>query len=213
MSPHAIKLYRHPCSYQSHCVELMLSLLALKTEVILVDVAQGMYSAAGASTVSHFGRVPAIDDCGSVVADSNAILIYLGGKYGKGEWLPSAHVSLGKVIQWLSLATGPTEELGPSPVHSNLDVTFGNGYETLGSLTRALELLQEMDWALASQNFLAGSKPTIADVSVYIHAAHAPIGNRLALPFLRVRKWLERMESLPGFVHFSTTDKGLRKRA
>ena len=76
MSQPAIKLYGFPLSGHSHRVELMLSLLGLPTEFILVDLKHGAHKAPDfLATINSFGQVPAIDDNGTVLADSNAILI------------------------------------------------------------------------------------------------------------------------------------------
>ena len=111
MSHAAIKLYGFPLSGHSHRVELMLSLLGLPTEFILVDLAQGAHKSADfLATINSFGEVPAIDDNGTVLADSNAILVYLASKYGNGQWLPSDPVGQARVQRWLSAAAGV---LGP----------------------------------------------------------------------------------------------------
>ena len=86
---HPIKLYNFPRSGHAHRVELMLSLLELPTELIFVDLAKGEHKQADFLKINSFGQVPAIDDQGVVLADSNAILVYLAQKYGNGRWLPT----------------------------------------------------------------------------------------------------------------------------
>ncbi|WP_199918422.1 glutathione S-transferase family protein, partial [Pseudomonas veronii] len=105
MSQPAIKLYGFPLSGHSHRVELMLSLLSLPSEFILVDLKQGAHKTAEfVDTINPFGQVPAIDDNGTVLADSNAILLYLASKYGNGQWLPSDPLGQARVQRWLSAA-------------------------------------------------------------------------------------------------------------
>ncbi|PTT88640.1 glutathione S-transferase, partial [Pseudomonas sp. HMWF005] len=98
----AIKLYNFPRSGHAHRVELMLSLLQLPTELILVDLAKGEHKQAPYLAINSFGQVPAIDDNGVVLADSNAILVYLAHKYGNGRWLPADPVGAARVQRWLS---------------------------------------------------------------------------------------------------------------
>lgn len=83
-----IKLYRHALSGHSHRVELMLSLLGLDFELVDVDLAGGAHKTPEFLAKNPLGKVPAIDDDGVVVWDSNAILVYLAGKYGDEQWLP-----------------------------------------------------------------------------------------------------------------------------
>ena len=82
---HAIKLYNFPRSGHAHRIELMLSLLQLPTELIFVDLAKGAHKQADFLALNSFGQVPVIDDQGVVLADSNAILVYLAHKYGNGK--------------------------------------------------------------------------------------------------------------------------------
>ncbi len=89
MSEKAIKLYRHPLSGHAHRVELMLSLLGLPTELIFVDLMKGEHKTPEFLAINSFGQVPVIDDNGTVLADSNAILVYLAAKYGRGNGCPA----------------------------------------------------------------------------------------------------------------------------
>ena len=119
----AIKLYNFPRSGHAHRVELMLSLLKLPTDLIFVDLAKGEHKQPAFLALNAFGQVPVIDDQGVVLADSNAILVYLAQKYGNGRWLPADPVGAAKVQRWLSVAAGELEiiladfELPPLPIH------------------------------------------------------------------------------------------------
>src|SRR5258708_2085422 len=122
MSQHAIKLYNFPRSGHSHRVELMLSLLELPTELVFVDLVKGAHKQADFLALNSFGQVPVIDDQGVVLADSNAILVYLAQKYGKGRWLPSDPVGAARVQRWLSVAAGP---IAFGPAGARLVTRFG----------------------------------------------------------------------------------------
>ncbi len=71
-----------------HRVELMLSLLQLPTELIFVDLAKGEHKKPEFLAHQRFWSGTGADDQGVVLADSNAILVYLAQKYGNGRWLP-----------------------------------------------------------------------------------------------------------------------------
>src|SRR5471032_2979201 len=98
----AIKLYNFPRSGHAHRVELMLSLLNLPTELIFVDLPKGEHKQPEFLALNSFGQVPVIEDDGVVLADSNAILVYLAQKYGHGRWLPTDPVGAAKVQRWLA---------------------------------------------------------------------------------------------------------------
>ncbi|WP_353187323.1 glutathione S-transferase [Pseudomonas sp.] len=206
----AIKLYNFPRSGHAHRVELMLSLLQLPTELIFVDLATGEHKQPQYLAINSFGQVPAIDDNGVVLADSNAILVYLAQKYGNGRWLPADPVGAAHVQRWLSAAAGP---IAFGPAAARLITVFGaqlNAEEVIG---RAHNLLKVMELELGKTAYLAGEEPTIADVSAYSYVAHAPEGNVSLDDYANVRAWLARIEASPGFVAMPRTVAGLQKTA
>lgn len=204
---HAIKLYNFPRSGHAHRVELMLSLLELPTELIFVDLAKGEHKQADFLKINSFGQVPAIDDQGVVLADSNAILVYLAQKYGNGRWLPSDPLGAARVQRWLSVAAGP---IAFGPAAARLITVFGATFNADEVIARAHALLTVMDQELVSSSYLVDNTPTIADVAAYSYIAHAPEGNVSLADYPHVRAWLARIEALPGFVPMPRTVAGLQ---
>lgn len=207
MSQSAVKLYRHPLSGHSHRVELMLSLLDVPTELVFVDLMKGAHKTPEFLALNRFGQVPVIDDNGTVLADSNGILVYLASKYGDGQWLPSDPVEQAKVQRWLSVAAG---QISSGPATARLITVFGAGYDAADAIKRSHALLQVMEDELANSAFLAGDKATVADVAAYTYIAHAPEGNVSLEDYPNVRAWLGRVEALPKFVGMQRTAVGLQ---
>ncbi|UVL11816.1 glutathione S-transferase [Pseudomonas atacamensis] len=207
MSQSAVKLYRHPLSGHSHRVELMLSLLNVPTELVFVDLMKGAHKTPEFLALNRFGQVPVIDDNGTVLADSNGILVYLASKYGNGQWLPSDPVEQAKVQRWLSVAAG---QISSGPATARLITVFGAGYDAADAIKRSHALLQVMEDELANSAFLAGDKATVADVAAYTYVAHAPEGNVSLEDYPNVRAWLARVEALPKFVGMQRTAVGLQ---
>ena len=205
-----IKLYNFPKSGHAHRIELMLSLLNLPTELVFVDLAKGAHKQPDFLALNPFGQVPVIDDNGTVIADSNAILVYLAKKYDNGTWLPEEPAAAARVQRWLSVAAGP---LAFGPAAARLVTVFGAAFNTDEVIARAHTLLKVIDAELAKVPFLAGSTPTIADIANYSYIAHAPEGNVSLEPYANVRSWLARIESLPGFVPMPRTVIGLQTQA
>ena len=206
----AIKLYNFPRSGHAHRVELMLSLLQLPTELIFVDLAKGEHKQPAYLAINSFGQVPAIDDGGVVLADSNAILVYLAQKYGNGRWLPADPVGAAHVQRWLSAAAGP---IAFGPAAARLVTVFGAQLNAEEAITRAHNLLKVMDVELGKTAYLASDEPSIADVSAYSYIAHAPEGDVSLDEYGNVRAWLARVEALPGFVGMPRTVAGLQTTA
>ena len=204
----AIKLFRHPLSGHAHRVELLLSLLKLPTELVFVDLAKGAHKQAEFLAINPFGQVPAIDDNGSVLSDSNAILVYLAKKYdSSGRWLPAEPLAAAKVQRWLSVAAG---QVAAGPATARLITVFGAPYDAESTIARSHALLKVVEQELTNSPFLAGSTPTLADVASYTYIAHAPEGNVSLADYPQVRAWLARIEALPGFVPMQRTAVGLQ---
>ncbi|MFJ4375281.1 glutathione S-transferase family protein [Pseudomonas japonica] len=207
MSQTAIKLYRHPLSGHAHRIELQLALLGLPVELVFVDLANGAHKAPEFLALNPFGQIPVIDDNGTVIADSNAILVYLAKRYGNHQWLPEDPVGAARVQRWLSVAAGP---VAYGPAAARLITVFNASFHADEVIARAHTLLQVMEGELADRPFLAGATATIADVANYSYIAHAPEGNVSLQAYPNVRAWLQRIEALPGFVGMPRTAAGLQ---
>ena len=193
-----VKLYRNPISGHCHRVELMLSLLNIPYETIDLDMANGAHKAPESLKISPFGQVPAIDDNGTTLSDSNAILIYLEKKYSDGyEWLPQDPVKAAEVQRWLSVAAG---EIAYGPCAVRLVKLFGVDLDYETARQRTESLFTVLESVLQSRDFLAGQSITIADVAGYSYISHVPEGGISLDPYPAIRAWLARIEAQPRFV-------------
>jgi len=160
--------------------------------------------------MNPLGQVPVIDDNGTVLADSNAILVYLAQRYGDRRWLPTDPVGAAAVPRWLSIAAGP---LASGPATARLVTVFGAPYNAEEVIARSHALLRVIEAELGARHFLAAEAATIADVAAYAYVAHAPEGNVSLADYPNVRAWLARIEALPGFVPMQRSAAGLQKAA
>lgn len=203
----SITLHGFPLSGHSHRAELLLSLLGLKATVVEVDLRKGAHKQPDFLKINAFGQVPVLEDGHDVIADSNAILVYLARKYGGEQWLPSDPLQAAKVERWLSVAAG---QIASGPARARLITVFGAGYNPEETIANAHALLKVVEAELQGRQWLVGSQPTIADVAAYTYIAHAPEGNVSLEPYPAVRAWLKSVEALPGFVPMQATAVGLR---
>lgn len=200
-----IHLYGHRLSGHSHRVELFLSLLGLPFDRVEVDLAAGAHKQPAFLQINPLGQVPAIDDSGIIVSDSNAILVYLAAKYADSSWLPTDPIEAASVQQWLSIAAG---QIAYGPAAARLVQVFGAKLDADRAKTIAHTLFKLMDAHLEARSFLVNSQPTIADVACYSYIAHAPEGEISLQPYLHLRSWLTRIEQLPSFVPMVKTAVG-----
>ncbi|MBF8748472.1 glutathione S-transferase family protein [Pseudomonas monteilii] len=206
-----IKLYNFPKSGHAHRIDLMLSLLDLPAERVFVDLAKGAHKTPEFLAMNPFGQVPVLDDNGTIIADSNAILVYLASTYDtRGQWLPRDPLGAARVQRWLSVAAGL---LAFGPAAARLNTVFGASFNSDEVINRAHTLLKVMDAELGKTPFLVGNEPTIADIANYSYIAHAPEGNVSLDSYPHVRAWLNRIEALPGFIGMPRTAVGLETRA
>ncbi len=202
----SIKLYRHPLSGHSHRVQLFFALAGIKHELIDVDLMKGAHKQPDFVAMHPFGQVPVIDDAGTVIYDSNAILVYAASRYADPQWLPTDAVGAAAVQAWLSVAAGA---IAFGPASARLVTVFGAKYNAPELIARAHGLLVVMERELGKRQFLAGENVTIADIAGYSYIAHAPEGNVSLADYPNVRAWLARIQALPGFVPMQSTAVGL----
>jgi glutathione S-transferase len=205
-----MKLYYHPLSGHSHRARLFVSLLGIPHELIEVDLKSGAHKKPEFLALNPFGQVPVLDDDGTIVSDSNAILVYLAKKFGKTGWLPEDPQGAASVQRWLSVAAG---EIAYGPAAARLITVFGAKYNPDDVIGRAHVLLKRVEAHLADREWLVGDHPTIADVSFYSYVARAPEGNVDLSAYPRVNALLRRIEALLGFVPFVETPVGLAAAA
>ena len=196
-------LVLHDFELSGHChrVRLMLALLDLPYERVPVDLLGGEQRRAPFLALNPFGQVPVLQDGALTLADSNAILVYLAGRYGDEHWLPQAPEHAAAVQRWLSVAAG---EIAQGPGLARGQTLFKLPGDRAESARRAARLLSVMDEQLALRPFLTGGKPTIADVAGYAYIARAPEGGVSLEPYPHVRAWLGRIEQLPRFLAMPT---------
>jgi glutathione S-transferase len=148
-----------------------------------------------------------LEDDGTVIADSNAILVYLARKLDRRDWLPVGAQAEAEIQNWLSIAAGP---IAFGPAAARLITVFKAPFQAEEVIARAHAILGKIEAQLAERPFITGATPTIADVALYSYIASAPEGNVDLQPYGQVRAWLGRIEALPGFVAFARTPAGLR---
>ncbi|WP_160004402.1 glutathione S-transferase family protein [Rhizobium sp. 18055] len=204
-----MKLYFHPLSGHAHRARLFASLVGVDAEIVDVDLAGGEHKKPAFLALNPFGQIPVLEDDGLVIADSNAILVYLAKKHAP-EWLPEDAAGAAAVQRWLSVSSG---EIAYGPCAARLVTVFGAKFDTEEVIARAHRILALIDAQLAGRNWIAADRPTIADVALYSYIARAPEGNVDRAQYGNITAWLKRVESLPGFYPFQKTAIGIADAA
>ncbi len=162
--------------------------------------------------VNPRGTIPAIDDDGIVLWESHAILVYLSEKHGWTDLWPAGLVQRARVNQYLHFHHRNTREvvvlwsraLWPSvfgvdaPDESWIRRNTFPGLQNNAEVVR--NTLQIVDGMLADSAYLAGSEPTLADISAYeeLGQNQARYANCVDYtPYPNISRWLLDMAKLP----------------
>jgi len=187
----------HGTELSGHChrVELLLRMLGLPYRYVLAP--GSVRSSAEFRKLNPLGQIPVLEDGSLILADSNAILVYLAKRYARGgEWLPEEPAGAARVQRWLSIAAGEVM-YGPAIARMVCLWDFPGDLERAGRISA--RLLEFMNAHLQSRHFLAAEHCTIADLACYSYVAHAPEGGIPLDAYAAVRGWLRHVEALPHF--------------
>lgn len=200
-----IRLYRFALSGHSHRAELFLSLLGLAFDRIDVALPMGAHKTPEFLAKNSFGQVPVLEDGAVVIADSNAILVYLASAYDpERRWHPTDPVAAAAVQRWLSVAAGP---LLMGPAFARLVGLFNAKHDLERAHAVAKYLFDVMEGhLLKGDGYFVGRHPTIADIALYTYTAHAVEGHLDLAAYPSIRGWLGSIEALPGFVAMVRTE-------
>jgi len=192
------RLYGHALSGNVHKVRLLLGWLDLPCSEIPVDLAAGEQRRADYLALNPLGKVPVVvDEDGTTIRDSQAILVYLAGRYGAGAWWPADPAGQGLVAQWLSFAA---HEIANGLALARLHLLLGVPADLPAAQRLAATSLALLDAHLADRVWLELDRPTVADCAALPYVALAGDAGLSLEPHGHVGGWIERCRNLPGFV-------------
>ena len=194
-----ITLYDFAPSGNSYRARLFLSLLGLGYEKSLIDLGAGQHKEAAYLKLNPLGQVPTLVDDGEVIRDSCAILIYLSSKYDNtGNWSGKTAEEKAHIQEWLSTAT---REMMFGPARARAIKLFGRPFDLQEAQALAHQLFTDvMEPHLQQNQWLAASRPTIADIASYAYVTVSDEGEVFLDNYPNIRRWLKDVEALPGFV-------------
>jgi glutathione S-transferase len=198
-----MKLYNVAYSGNSYKVRLLLSQLGIPCEIIDVDILKGESRTAEFLKINPNGRTPVLDDNGFVLAESNAILAYLA----RGtRFLPEDRQKFALVFQWMFF-----EQYSHEPYIATSRFWIQHKPDS-PEKTALLASKRDGGWAalkiteehLGKNHFFVGDY-SIADIALfaYTHVSHE--GGFSLDDFPKIRAWIERVKTRPGFVAMTST--------
>lgn len=205
-------LYSAPESGNSYKARLLIALLKLDVRIVDVDLENDEQHTEWFLKINPRGEVPVLVDGEVTLGDSSAVLVWLAGKAGSRFWSGDVGEQAG-IVQWLAFANswiqfgvftnrailsynGPYNGLGTNASWTAEQIqTFLQEGAVRGN--KSLAILQQH---LEGEDWLVLGRPTIADVSVFVYVALAPMGDISLEPYPAVGRWIGRIKGLEGFV-------------
>ena len=180
-------------------VALFLEESGLPYELVPVDTRKGDQFKPEFLKVNPNGKVPAIDDDGVFVFDSNAILLYLGEKTGK-FLPPNTPANRAQLLSWLMfVATG----LGPysgQAVHFKHFAPKELEYAHNRYQYEAHRHYKILDDHLAKSRYMVGDTYTIVDMAFWGWARMAPfvLGDEVFAKYPNVKRLVDEVVGAAG---------------
>ena len=195
------KLYHFPYSQHARRVHSLLAQADLPYELIHVAMDQEEYLSPNYIRLNPNHQIPTLidEETGVKIHESNAILRYLCVKHALRDWYPVDLKPRALTEQWLDWNQC---RMSPSVVDIVLNTVFmgpdGDKEAIRRGQDRMPELGDILNDGLADQDYLAGDKPTIADLSVASNIFHLCLAD--AMPDRpNINAWYARISQLPGF--------------
>jgi glutathione S-transferase len=197
-----LTLYSMQSSGNSYKVRLMLAHLGRPYRL-----AGGEYGSKGLEDARAGGKMPLnrlpvleLPD-GRLIAESNAILCWLAEGT---DWMPEDPFVRARALAWMFWEQNQHEgviAVRAALLHYPHRAAQATPERLAELLTAGNVVLAQMDTHLATQDWLAGDAPSVADICLYAytHSAGPRSGYDMAA-FPALNRWLDRVAALPGHV-------------
>ena len=147
-------------------VALFLEESGLPCELVPVDTRKGEQFKPDFLKVNPNGKVPAIDDDGVFVFDSNAILLYLGEKTGK--FMPGkSDKERGELLSWLMFVASGIGPYSGQAVHFRNFAPEPKDYAVNRYTFEAQRHWGILEQLLANRKWMLGDAYTVVDMAVW----------------------------------------------
>jgi len=185
-----------------------IALLANHLDIALewreIDVLSGQTRQGWFRRINPYGKLPVVElNTGEHLAESNAILVHLAQD---SAWWPAQRLAQARVLQWLFWEQYSHE---PYIATSRFWLSISgepDRYRVQLADRRpgALAALDCLETHLATHHWLVGDTPTIADIALYAYTHVADEAGFDLTPCPAIRRWLERVRSIPGHLPMRT---------
>ena len=194
-----LTLYDDPISGNGYKTRLILRLTGQAFRVVELDIMKSETRTAEFLEINPNGKIPAlVFEDGRTLSESNAILFH----FAEGtDYLPADPFARAQVMQWMFWEQYNHE---PNIATSRFLIQHRELTDEVKALLEAKKAPGEaalglIEKRLASADFLVDGWFSIADISLYAYTHVAEEGGFSLEPYPAIRRWIARVESVPGF--------------
>lgn len=155
-------------------VALLLEELGVAYEPIPVDTRKGEQHAASFKAINPNAKVPAIDDDGVVMFDSNAILLWLADKHGRFVARDASSAERADTLSWLMFIASGVGPFSGQAVHFRTAAPEPKEYALNRYDFEAHRHWGILNERLASRQWLVGNDYSIVDMAFWGWARMVP---------------------------------------
>jgi glutathione S-transferase len=187
-----LTLFDYLDSGNGYKIRLLLAQLNKSYRWVELDIMEGKTRTAEFLAKNPNGRIPAIEEDGRYLAESNAILIY----FAEGTaFLPADRFSRAQVFQWLFFEQYSHEPYVATPrfIVKHLAADHPRQAELPKRLEQGRAALGVMESHLKTRMFFVDEKYSIADIALYAYTHVSHEGGHDLSPYPSVCAWIDRV--------------------
>jgi GST-like protein len=181
-------------------VALLLEELGLPYEAVPVDTRKGEQHTSAFKAVNPNAKVPAIDDDGVVMFDSNAIVLWLADKHGRFVPTDMASAERAETLSWLMFIASGIGPYSGQAVHFRVAAPEPKEYALNRYDFEADRHWRILDERLATRQWLVGDSYGIVDMALWGWARLVPfvMGDQQAFErYPNVKRLLDDINARP----------------
>lgn len=194
------RLHYFPESGNSYKLALMLTLCGQPFTPVWTDFGGGVTrTAAWRETVNAMGEIPVLEEDGERLTQTGPILLRLADRYGRfGGRDPADRF---EILRWLFWDNQKLSGFMAAYRYARAFTPAPDRQVLAWQKRRIDDFLGILGAAVDRRPFIAGDRPTIADISLCGYLVFPPeeSGYNLAAAHPAVHAWLQRIAALPGW--------------
>ena len=194
-----LRLYDTKLSGNAWKVRILLRQLGIPFERVTMDLATGDHTKPEFRKKARFARIPVLElDDGRTIVESAAILMYLADGT---PFLPDDRFLRADVASWLFFEQADLLKALAFPRFWMLRGIADQKVQQIADFREgAYAALQKMEDWLATHEWLAAGRYTIADLNLFAYVSMAHEGGYEMGRFSAIAAWIARVKAQPGWV-------------